>query len=37
MYTDDEVKKALDYHLLCGTIFPKSFNDFRQAFLFSAR
>jgi hypothetical protein len=37
MSTDDDVKKALDYHLFCGTIYSKSFNDFPQAFLFSSR
>jgi len=37
MSTDDEVKKALDYLLLCGTIYSKSFHDFPQDFLFCAR
>jgi hypothetical protein len=36
MSTDDKVKKTTDYHL-CRTIYSKSFNDFPQAFLFSAR
>jgi len=37
MSTDDEVKKALDYHLLCSTTYSKSFNDFPLPCLFSAR